>query len=186
MIGAYGIEPDTEIWMHVFVECFEGADENLRKAYRRLKGRIHHIFGWEADEENVIGKWLDLDPRFEHFAKLGRVLLLPGGEAPTAPASERVARIFRWRRMSAEKGKTGYLFDYRIFGGMEWKMKGANCTEIPVTRWSAKIPASIAVMRAAMSDPYLNDAGQRELLARHRKEADWDPDDPDHFWKGSL
>lgn len=178
--------PRAEIWMHVFVDCFEGAGAEFRQAYGRLNPRIRHIFGWEADNEAAMERWLSLDPRFEHFAKLGRVLLFPDGRTPATPAAERVARIFRWSRTSAEKGKKGYLFDYRIFGGMEWQMKDAAGFKMPVTRRSDKIPASIAVMGAAMNDPYMDDAGQRSLLARLRWDADWDLDDPAHFWKGKA
>lgn len=180
------IKADAEIYMHVYVECLIAGGEDMKKAYRQLNGRIHHIFGWEADDEKAMSDWLDLDPRFEHFAKLGRVLLFPGGQAPTTPASERVARIFRWCRLSAEKGKKGYLFDYRIFGGMEWERKEAviKLPAIPVTRLAKKIPASIAVMGAAIRDPYLDEKGQRKLLDQLKKEADWDLDDPAYFWKG--
>lgn len=181
------IKAHTEIHMHVFVDCFDGGGENLGKAYRRLNGRIHHIFGWGADDEKTMGDWLDLDPRFEHFAKLGRVLLFSGGEVSTASASERVARIFRWCRTSAEKGKKGYLFDYRIFGGMEWEGNTASrFPRAPITRLAKRIPASIAVMGAAMCDPYLDEKGQRGLLDQLKTEADWDLDDPAYFWRGEA
>jgi hypothetical protein len=180
------VKADAEVYMHVFAECFE-RDEELATAYRRLNPNIHHIFGWGVDDEKAIGDWLDLDPRFEQFAKLGRVLLFPGGELPTTPAAERAARVFRWCRFSAEKGRRGFLFDYRIFGGMEWERKGAaERPRIPTTRRSKRMPASIAVMGAAMRNPYLDEKGRLALLDRCRKETDWDLDDPTYFWTGET
>jgi len=179
------IKPDAEIFMHVYVKYLTGGGDTMKRAYRQLNDRIHHIFGWGADDKKAMSNWLDLDPRFGHFAKLGRVLLFPGGEVPTTPAAERVARIFRWCRFAAEKGKKGYLFDYRMFGGAEWERKAAtNLPDIPATRMAKRLPASIAVMGAAMCDPYLDEKGQRELLDQLKKDADWDLDDPACFWRG--
>ncbi len=118
-----------------------------------------------------------------HFAKLGRVLLFPAGTPPSDSTEVRIARLFHWCRLSAERGKTGFLFDYRIFGGTEWQ---GHEKEEPYTRAGDRLPASVALMGAAMSDPYLDDAGQRNLVARLRRETEWDLDDPERFYRGSL
>lgn len=179
------IKPNAEIFMHVYTKYLIEPGDAMKDAYRQLNHRIHHIFGWEADDEQTMRHWLDLDPRFGHFAKLGRVLLFPGGDPPTTPAFARVARVFRWCRLAAEKGKKGYLFDYRMFGGVEWKQESdAGCPNSPVTRQAKKLPASIAVMGAAMRDPYLDETGQSRLLERMRNDTDWDLDDPACFWIG--
>jgi len=47
----------------------------------------------------------------------------------------------------------------------------------------ARIPASIAVMGAALKNPYLGEDGQASLLDELRNTADWDLDDPERFYK---
>ena len=135
------IKPDAEVFMHVYTDALLGGGKALAEAYGRLNGAIRHIFGWEADDETKMREWFALDPRFEPFAKLGRVLLFPGGASPDTPASDRVARIFRWCRMAADMGKTGYLFDYRMFGGTEWANRPATgLPAVPLTRLAKRLP----------------------------------------------
>jgi hypothetical protein len=177
------IRPDAEVFLHLSTRVMATERDRLREEYARVRGSVRHMFAWGADDEPAIADWLDLDPRFEHFAKLGRVLLFPDGRMPDRTAEERVARVFRWVRMSAERGKEGFTFDYRIFGGKEWQGHEA---ELPSTRVSSRMPASLGVMGAAMLDPCLEEEGQRALLDRLRVEADWDLDDPAHFWRGAT
>lgn len=175
------LKPGAEIFLHLNTNVMKTDRERMREEYAKLRRDVRHIFAWGADDEASMVDWLDLDPRFEHFAKLGRVLLFPEGKAPGESALERVARVFRWCRMAADRGKTGYTFDYRIFGGKE---RQGHEQEIPSTRISTRLPASIAVMGAAMADPYMEERAQADLIARIRADADWDLDDPAHFWRG--
>lgn len=180
--GIHSLRPGAEVLLHLNTNMMKADRGRMREEYAKLRENVQHIFAWGADDEASLIDWLDLDPRFEPFAKLGRVLLFPEGKPPAWPAEERVAGVFRGCRLAADRGKTGYTFDYRIFGGREWQGHG---DELPSTRVSRRQPASIAVMGAAMRDPYLDERGQRDLLDRLRAETDWDLDDPAYFWRGA-
>jgi hypothetical protein len=82
---------------------------------------------------------------------------------PEQSAEQRVAEVFRWCRLAADRGKKGYSFDWRIFGGREWQ---GHQKEPPTTRLCRKIPASLSVMGTAMREPYLDLTQQRDLLDR--------------------
>lgn len=179
----HGLKPDADIFLHLNTGEMRTDRPRLRDEYAQIREGVRHMFGWGVDDEASILDWLCLDSRFEHFAKLGRVLLFPKGEIPEAPVTERVARVFRWCRLSADHGKKGYTFDYRIFGGTEWQ---GHSKDMPTTRISSQMPASVGVMGAAMCNPYLDENGQREFLDRLRVESDWDLDDPAYFWKGTA
>jgi hypothetical protein len=173
------IRPDVEVWPYVYLA---GGWEELKSMivkYAKFSECIRTIFSWGADDEAMLDAWLRADPRFAPYTKLGRVLLFPGGMPPKQPTVERVAAVFRWCRIAAERGKTSYMFDYRIFGGREWQ---GHLDALPVTRVSERIPASLAVIGAALHNPHLDAKGQHELLERLRTVADWDLDDPKYFY----
>ncbi len=174
----HAIRPDAEVMLHIKMDSDREGKRQMAEAFEGIRGEVRHIFAWGADEEASLVDWLDAAPRFEHFAKLGRALLFPEG-TPENAVEDRVARAFSWCRMAAERGKTGYLFDYRIFGGKEWRGREDVA---PYTRKGIQLPASIALMGAAMQDPYLDDAGRGELIARLKAEADWDLDEPERFY----
>jgi hypothetical protein len=155
----------------------------MSRGFGALRERIRHIFAWGADDEGALVRWLDADPRFEHFAKLGRVLLFPDGRVPQESVEGRVARVYDWCRLAAGRGKAGYLFDYRIFGATEWQ---GHEDEDPYTRDGDRLPASIALMGAAMCNPYLDAEDQLALIDTWRRKTDWDLDDPERFYRGSL
>jgi hypothetical protein len=172
------IRPDAEVMLHIKMDPDRGGKRRMAETFRGITEQVRHIFAWGADEETSLVDWLDAAPRFEHFAKLGRALLFPEVGADH-PVETRVARTFSWCRTAAGRGKTGYMFDYRIFGGRE--RKGHEQAD-PYTRRGVQLPASIALMGAAMQDPYLDEAGQRGLIARWREETDWDLEDEGRFY----
>jgi hypothetical protein len=45
-----------------------------------------------------------------------------------------------------------------------------------------RLPASLAVIGAALHNPHLDAKGQHDLLERLRTVADWDLDDPKYFY----
>lgn len=175
----YAIKPDAEILLHLSMATDRPGKQQMSTDLQGLPESIRHIFAWGADDESSLVDWLDADPRFEPFAKLGRVLLFPDGTPAVLSVQERVARTFRWCKLAADRGKTGYLFDYRIFGGREWQGHEAD---VPRTRTGGKRPASVALMGAAMKNPYLDEAGRHELIARLKSECDWDLDHPARFY----
>ncbi len=175
----HALKPDAEILLHLSMAPDKPGKQQMSRDLRCLPESIRHIFAWGADDEASLVDWLDADSRFEHFAKLGRVLLFPDGTPAGLPVAERVARTFRWCRLAADRGKTGYLFDYRIFGGREWQ---GHETDVPHTRRGSTRPASIALMGAAMNNPYLDEDGRLELIARLKSECDWDLEDPARFY----
>ncbi len=175
----HAIKPDAEILLHLSMPPDKPGKQQMSRDLQCLPESIRHIFAWGADDEASLVEWLDADSRFEHFAKLGRVLLFPDGTPGGLPVEERVARTFRWCRLAADRGKTGYLFDYRIFGGREWQ---GHETDVPHTRQCSRLPASIALMGAALTNPYLNEDGRLELIARLKSECDWDLEDPARFY----
>ena len=174
------LKPDAEILLHLNMPSDKPGKLQMSRDLRCLPESIRHIFAWGADEETSLVDWLDADTRFEHFAKLGRVLLFPDGTTAAIPVHDRVARAFRWCRMAAQRGKTGYMFDYRIFGGREWQ---GHETDVPHTRHTGKRPASIALMGETMRRPCLDEDDRRELIARLKVECDWDLEDPARFYK---
>lgn len=174
------LKPDAEILLHLSMPPDKPGKLQMSRDLRCLPESISHIFAWGADDETSLVDWLDADTRFVHFAKLGRVLLFPDGTPAGIPVHERVARTFRWCRLAAQRGKTGYMFDYRIFGGREWQ---GHETDVPHTRYTGKRPASIALMGEAMNRPCLDEDERRELIARLKVECDWDLEDPVRFYK---
>jgi hypothetical protein len=175
------LKPDVQIMLHLnAVQATRATKQTMSADMGGLRKQVKHIFAWGIDDEASLVDWLDADPRFEAFTKLSRVILFPNGKAPDRSAEERVALVFRWCRLAADRGKTGYSFDWRLFGGREWEGREKDP---PSTRIARKVPASIAVIGAAMKDPYLDAQGQRELLQMLRAEAEWDLDDPAIFYR---
>ena len=176
------LKPELKIMLHLNMA---GADRAAKQAAAAdltvLPPAIEHIFAWGLDDPASLVDWLDADPRFEAFTKLSRVLLFPDGKLPKQPAEQRVAEVFQWCRLAADRGKKGHSFDWRIFGGREWE---GHQTDLPTTRLCRKMPASLAIMGAAMRDPYLDDQRQRELLQTLRTTSEWDLDDPSIFYHG--
>ena len=172
---------DIPIFPYVYMTGGREEKKAMAAAYAGLR-HVDHIFAWGADDEETLIDWLEADPRFELFTKLGRVQLFPKGFPPQTPAEERAALVFRWCRLAAERGRSCYLFDYRIFGGTEWP---GNKDGLPVTRISDKVPASLKLIGAAMSNPFLDAEGQRRLIAELRRTAEWDLDDPRTFYLGA-
>ena len=176
------LKPDVQIMLHLNVERMnKAAKQTVSADLAGLRKPIKHIFAWGIDDEASLIDWLDADPRFEAFSKLSRVMLFPKGKVPVQSAEERVAMVFRWCRLAAERGKTGYSFDWRLFGGTVWK---GHEKEPPSTRVARRMPASMAIMGAAMKEPYLDPQGQRELLQMLRAQAEWDLDDPAIYYRG--
>jgi hypothetical protein len=155
--------------------------ETAAAELRRLSPSVQHVIAWGQDDDHRLVEWLDAEPRFTQFAKMGRVLLFPGDQPSRDPLEERVGRVFRWCRWGAERGKKAFVFDYRIFGGREFRRAEQA---LPVTRRSDRIPASLALIGAAMQNPAAEPDEQRELIARLRHETDWDLDDPLYFYRG--
>ena len=174
----HAIRPDAEVMLHIKMDPDREGKRRMAEAFEDIAGDVRHIFAWGGDEEASLVDWLDAALRFEHFAKLGRALLFPEGR-PENAVEDRVTRTFSWCRMAAERGKTGYLFDYRIFGGKE---RQGHEGVVPYTRQGGRLPASVALMGAAMQDPYLDEAGQRELIAQLRAETDWDLEDEGRYY----
>ena len=153
-----------------------------------LPASVRHIFGWltdmtgeETDTEESLVDWLDADSRFQPYTRLSRVILYPDGAMPTESAEHRVARAFRWARLAAERGKTACSYDWRLFGGTEW---AGHESEAPTTRECRRLPASLALMGETMCNPFLDAAGQRDLLERLRAGCEWDLDSPEAFYRG--
>ena len=177
------IAPHAEILLHLKPPADRAERAEMARELTAVTPTVRHMFAWGLDDEDPLTDWLDAGPRFEHFAKLGRILLFPDGNAPSQPAEERTARLFQWCRLSAERDKAGFMFDYRIFGGTEWQ---GHEEDEPYTRPGDRLPASIALMGAAMADPYLDADGQATLIRKWRSETDWDLDDPEQFYRGLI
>ncbi len=161
--------------------------QDIARGLRGLPASIRCLFGWltdmtetETDTEESLVDWLDADTRFQAYVRMSRVMLFPDGRASTASLEERVAMAFRWARLAADRGKTAYSYDWRLFGGAEWK---GHESEAPTTRACGKLPASLALMGQTMLDPYLDRSGQRDLLRRLRADAEWDLEDPAVFYR---
>lgn len=178
---ALEINPDLQIFMLAGGEEAKESMTKMAVAYQNLHPAIEHIFSFRTDTREFYHHWINLDKRFESCIKLGRIFLFPGGEKPTTSVEERIASLFEWAKLSAEKGKTGITFEYRIFGGIE---RHFAKKDIPSTRLSEKCPASIALMSAALTNPFLDNASQKELIERLRGTTDWDLDDPQKFYRG--
>jgi hypothetical protein len=162
--------------------------QDMAAGFRDLPRSIRYIFGWltemtdaDFDTEASFADWLDADPRFQAYTRLSRVILFPDGNEPAASIEERTEAAFRWARLAAERGKKAYSYDWRLFGGTEWK---GHEEETPTTRLSRRLPASLALMGATLLDPYLGRQGQRELLQKLRATAEWDLDSPASFYHG--
>jgi hypothetical protein len=190
------VKPDLEVMLNVNATTglrrgwtARASRKEMAAAYRDLNSSIHYIFGWltdmtatETDNEASFIDWLDADPRFDAYTRLSRVILFPDGKVPTQSVEERTATAFRWARLAADRGKKAYSYDWRLFGGYEWK---GHEKMTPATRLSKKLPASLALMGATLKEPYLDEKGQRELLKKLRATAEWDLDDPAAFYPGA-
>ncbi len=161
---------------------------DIAAGLRDLPEEIRYIFGWltemtdtDTDNEASYVDWLDADPRFQAYTRLSRVILFPDGKAPAASIEERTEMAFRWARLAADRGKKAYSYDWRLFGGTEWK---DHESDAPTTRMCKKLPASLALMGATLTEPSLDQRGQRELLGRLRATTEWDLDSPASFYKG--
>lgn len=188
-------KPDLEVMLNLNASTalrrnwkIKYSRQDMAAAYRDLPTSIRYIFGWvtdmtatDTDNEAALIDWLDADPRFEAYTRLSRVILFPDGKIPTQSAEERTAMAFRWVRLAADRGKKAYSYDWRLFGGTEWK---GHEKDMPTTRLSTRMPASLALMGATLKDPYLDEKGQRELLKKLRTTAEWDLDDPAIFYRG--
>ncbi len=188
-------KPDLEIMLHV------NASRRIRRGsrgtvsrqdiavgLRDLRASIRHVFGWltdmtdeEVDTEASLVDWLDADPRFQAYTRLSRAILFPGGVTPAASVEERTAIAFRWARLAADRGKTAYSYDWRLFGGTEWE---GHEREPPTTRIGTRLPASLALMGETMRNPSLDEKGQRDLLRRLRSTTEWDLENPSLFYRG--
>jgi hypothetical protein len=189
-------KPDLEVMLNVDATTSlrpgwrsKASRKDMAAAYRDLTSSIQYIFGWltdmtgtDIDNEASLIDWLDADPRFQAYTRLSRVILFPDGKVPTQSVEERTAMAFRWARLAAERGKKAYSYDWRLFGGREWK---GHDQATPATRLSAGVPASLALMGATLEDPYLDEKGQRQLLKKLRATAEWDLDDPASFYPGT-
>lgn len=166
-----------------YLKMSEGREEKQAwaKELKALRKEINHIFAWGMDTYDDMIDWLDADLRFEPFTKLSRVLLFPSGKKPSTSIEDRVSSVFRWCKMAADRGKKGYMFDYRIFGGREWQ---GHENDVPCTRVSDRVPASLMIAGEAMKNPYLDKKGQSELIDYLNEIADWDLDDPEYFYRG--
>ena len=168
-------KPDLEVMLHLNATGGKSVAQALAAGLRGLPNALHYIFAWNTDDEASLSDWLDADPRFQAFTHLSRTILFPDGKPSPLSIDERTAHAFRWARLAADRGKKAYSYDWRMFGGTEWK---GHENELPTTRLSARMPASLALMGAALKDPYLNEKGQRELLKQLRATSEWDLDDP--------
>jgi hypothetical protein len=179
----YRVKPDIDIWPYVYMPGDRSDMLRMAEAYRGLGAELRRIFAWGPDGGQAMTDWLRSDSRFHPYVKLGRAILFPDGRGFGQSAEERVEEVFRRCRMAAELGKECFMFDYRVFGGREWI--GHEHDE-PVTRQGANVPASLAVIGAAMNRPYMEAYEQRQLLAGLRANSDWDLDDPRYFYQGNL
>jgi nucleotide-binding universal stress UspA family protein len=176
------LKPDVKIMLHLSaVNADRAAKRVMARELVGLPRSVEAMFAWGIDDEAAVTDWLDAAPRFAAFTKLSRVILFPDGALPQQTTEQRVERLFRWCRLAADRGKTAYSFDWRLFGGREWKGHEA---EPPTTRQARALPASLALMGAALRDPYLDAQGRRELLASLRSRTEWDVDDPAVFYRG--
>ena len=177
------LSPECEVILHLKMAPDRSGKQSMSDSLQGLRDHIRHIFAWGADDESSLTDWLNADPRFEPFTKLARVMLFPGGNSPKQSVEERVARTFNWCKLAANRGKSGHVFDYRIFGGTEW----AGLEDgPPVSRTGNRLPASIALMGAAMTNPYLDAQGQKSLISELRSKCDWDLENPERFYKGET
>jgi hypothetical protein len=177
----YRTKPDIDIWPYVYMPGDRAEMLRMAEAYRGLRPELRRIFAWGPDGEQGMADWLRTDTRFYPYVKLGRAILFPGGRNPGSSAEERVEEVFRRCRAAAELGKECFMFDYRVFAGREWT--GHELDE-PVTRKAANMPASLAVIGAAMKHPFMDAYEQRQLLMELRANAEWDLDDPRLFYQG--
>ena len=175
------LKPDVEVMLHMNDTGGKATSQAMAAGLQGLAKPIHYIFGWNTDDEASFTAWLDADPRFQPFTHLSRTILFPDGKPSPLSIEERTAHAFRWARLAADRGKKAYSYDWRYFAGTEWK---GHEKEPPTTRLSAKMPASMALMGAAMKEPYLDEKGQRELLKRLRATTEWDLDNPVTFYRG--
>ena len=176
------LKPNLKIMLHLSaVQKDKAAKQAMAQDLAGLRKSVKTIFAWGIDDTESLTDWFDADPRFCAFTKLGRVTLFPGGVQSKQPIETRVGNLFRWCRLAAERDKSGYMFDWRIFGGTEWK---GHEQEPPSTRIDNKLPASIALMGAALRSPSLDEHGQQQLIAELRSKTDWDLDDPTVFYRG--
>ncbi len=176
------LKPDVKLMLHLNATDTDRATKRaMARELTRLPSSVVAEFAWGIDDETAVIDWLDAAPRFCVFTKLSRVILFPDGIRPGQPIERRVERLFRWCRLAADRGKRAYSFDWRLFGGREWR---GHETEAPTSRRSAVMPASIALMGASLGNPYLDSQGQRELLAELRSSTEWDLDDPAIFYRG--
>jgi hypothetical protein len=162
--------------------------QEIASGLRSLPAPIRRVFGWltdmtETDRDTVesLVDWLEADPRFQAYTRLSRVILFPRGTTPEASLKQRIADSFLWARTAAERGKTAYSYDWRLFGGKEWEGHEADT---PSTRTCARLPASLALMGATMTEPFLDAKGQEDLLKKLRASTEWDLDDPAAFYRG--
>lgn len=75
----HSLDPKIEVLLHLKMDRKKTDKQTMSEELHALRKEVRHIFAWGADEETALVDWLDADPRFEHFAKLGRVLLFPEG-----------------------------------------------------------------------------------------------------------
>lgn len=175
-------KPQIEVMLHMNATGNKAFKDAMAAGLGGLPSSIRYVFGWNTDDEASLTDWLHADRRFQAFTHLSRAILFPDGKASTQSVEERTAKAFRWARLAAGRGKPAYSYDWRMFGGTEWK---GHEKDAPSTRLSARIPASIALMGATMKDPDLGENGQRELLKKLRATAEWDLDNPAIFYQGS-
>jgi len=175
------IKPEAEVIPYLNMNESGEDKQKWAKELKALRKEIHHIFAWGMDNDETLFDWLEAEPRFEHFAKLGRILLFPEGKKPQKSIEERVSSVFKWCRMAADRGKKGYMFDYRVFGGREWK---GHENDEPCTRISHRVPASLMLAGKAMQNPYLDEKEQSEFIQELRGITDWDLDDQEYFYRG--
>ena len=175
------IKPDAEIMLHMNDTGGKATSQSMAAGLAGLAAPVRYIFGWNTDDEEAFRAWLDADPRFQPFTHLSRAILFPDGKPSPLSIEERTAHAFRWARLAADRGKKAYSYDWRYFGGTEWK---GHEKEPPTTRLTKKMPASIALMGAVMKVPYLDRKGQLELLNKLRATTEWDLDDPASFYRG--
>jgi len=177
------LKPDVKIMLHLSaVAASREAKRTMARELAGLPSSVEAMFAWGIDDEAAVTDWLDADPRFAAFTKLSRVILFPDGARPAEPLDARVAKLFRWCRLAADRKKTAYSFDWRLFGGREWT---GHETEPPTTRTARTLPASLALMGAALREPRLDARQQRDLLASLRSRTEWDLDDPAVFYRGT-
>lgn len=177
----YRVKPDIDIWPYVYMPGDRTDMLRMAEAYQALRPEMRRIFAWGPDGEPAMADWLKTDSRFHPYVKLGRAIWFPGGRNSGLSAERRVEEVFRRCRTAHELGKECFMFDYRVFGGREW---AGHENDEPVTRQSANIPASLAIIGAAMNRPDMDAYEQRQLLDELRAKSDWDLDDQRYFYRG--